>query len=578
MGQKLNLGGSPYSAPPFDDDEVYPVRWKCESTIDETPDFNELPSLEDAHYLFSTVKFHLGQIFRILDEKAFIAGLESFYHSRSSPGRPDQPRLWLLQYFLVLSFGRAFISQSKVLGEPPGWKYFARAMSLMPDYASLAKDVLKGIDVLVLTGLYLYSIDHRESAQVFVCQAIRMAQLEGLHTQLPEEALGIETVTRCRDLWWTLYVIDRHFSSSLGLPMTVKDEDTTTLLDGPGATLHSDPMLSLQVRLSRVHSFIVSTIYKSEKTPLGHFLESTRFVLHSLAGHAQEIEKIIHVNLHASVQAMSRGTRHITLLYHQCVIMATRPLLLSVLTELLEKLNQGREDWKSLLHLTKTLISTGIKSASKTIQIISEDDNISAFLIFNLEFLFGAAIHLTMANAIFPDFAESQPFHDRDAAHLLFDEMVNKGNKVAKARKAHLGHLELLFDELARKVQQQGLQPPALFGPCRDLRVETGGPDYENQQQASIPHIRPQQQEIQLRIERGLAIGDESASRTTVAGPSMMPSPIATAHTVSTFPDRLQSPGNIGFLDNIGISSDDFFNIVDQMVYPEFTNFDILDP
>lgn len=52
-----------------------------------------------------------------------------------------------------------------------------------------------------------------------VAQAIRIAQLEGLHTQLPEEALGSDTVARCRKLWWTLYIMDRHFSCSLGVPM-----------------------------------------------------------------------------------------------------------------------------------------------------------------------------------------------------------------------------------------------------------------------------------------------------------------------------------------------------------------------
>lgn len=60
-----------------------------------------------------------------------------------------------------------------------------------------------------------------------------------------------------------------------------------------------------------------AAIYKSERTQLNHFLESTRSVLHDLAGHAQEIEGIIQVNIQASVQAMSRGTRHVILLYHQ---------------------------------------------------------------------------------------------------------------------------------------------------------------------------------------------------------------------------------------------------------------------
>lgn len=168
LNQRLRLGTSPYTAPAFDDEEVYSVRWKPGSAVDEAPDYNDLPSLEEVKYLFNTVKFHLGQIFRLLDERSFMEQLEIFYRDKSSSPSPAQPLLWLLQYFLVLAFGRAFLAPSKIPGEPPGWKYFSRAMSLMPDYATLARDILPAIDVLALTGLYLYSIDHRESAQVYV--------------------------------------------------------------------------------------------------------------------------------------------------------------------------------------------------------------------------------------------------------------------------------------------------------------------------------------------------------------------------------------------------------------------------
>lgn len=138
-------------------------------------------------------------------------------------------------------------------------------------------------------------------------------------------------------------------------------------------------------------------IYKSERTNLDQFLEATSSVLHTLAGHAQEIEKLVDVDLQNSLETMSRGTRHIALLYHmvcgapfphssrvsrtkpgwwdQCVIVATRPLLLSVLMELLD-LDSERTTWQGLLAHTKPLVATGIKSAVKTLQILSGEDSI----------------------------------------------------------------------------------------------------------------------------------------------------------------------------------------------------------
>lgn len=58
------------------------------------------------------------------------------------------------------------------------------------------------------------------------------------------------------------------------------------------------------------------------------------------------------------------------------MVEATHPLLLSVLKERLESLDHERKDWQDLLALTKALISISIKSAEKTLQILSEDDGL----------------------------------------------------------------------------------------------------------------------------------------------------------------------------------------------------------
>lgn len=56
--------------------------------------------------------------------------------------------------------------------------------------------------------------------------------------------------------------------------------------------------------------------------------------------------------------------------------MATRPLLLSVLKERLEKLGHAEEDWQRFLVLPKSLISIGIKSAEKTLQILRDENSL----------------------------------------------------------------------------------------------------------------------------------------------------------------------------------------------------------
>lgn len=58
-------------------------------------------------------------------------------------------------------------------------------------------------------------------------------------------------------------------------------------------------------------------IYKNEKTNLGTFLEKTRAILQKMTVYARDIENIVHPKNSNSVETMPKGTRYITLLYHQ---------------------------------------------------------------------------------------------------------------------------------------------------------------------------------------------------------------------------------------------------------------------
>jgi hypothetical protein len=69
-------------------------------------------------------------------------------------------------------------------------------------------------------------------------------------------------------------------------------------------------------------------------------------------------------------------------------VVATRPLLLSILKERLERLGEREDDWQSFLAPTKVLISTGIKSALKTLQILSDENSLLGEFYPSLFFVF----------------------------------------------------------------------------------------------------------------------------------------------------------------------------------------------
>ncbi|KZL64578.1 Zn(II)2Cys6 transcription factor, partial [Colletotrichum tofieldiae] len=494
MAENLQLE-TPFNAPSFLNYEVYTIKWRA-SNADDQPDISGFPSIDHALYLFDTVKFHLGQNYQFIDEETFTSNLEDFYYGIASE-KAAESRLWFVQFLLVLSFGQDFLSRSKTSKEQPGSKFFTRAMSLLPEPTSPWKDSLIAIEVLSLTGLFLYSIYQRESTQLYISQAIRIAQLEGLHTQLPEETLGIKAVACC-NLWWTLYMMDRHFSCSVGVPMNTHDTDITTLLDSPSICSQCDATLGLQVKLSHLLATIVTTVYKSEKTPLGEFLESTRSILRTLAGHAQEIERITRFKLQNSVDAVPKDTRGITLLYHQ----------------------RNAENIPAPLI---TLIWTGIKSAMKTLQILSSEDSLlEVFLPFELAYAYGAAIHLTIVSAIYPFASDIDLSTQRQQANSILDDMIHKGSSVAE-----FVHLESLFEEFTRCVSDKDFQQ-------RETLVSIGANN-------------------ELSVTDDVTNELELTSMTTLGKTQALNGPFS------------ETPDNTEFLQNIGISSEDFLSVVEQI-------------
>lgn len=144
---------------------AYNLTWSTSSATD-LPDLTGLPSLNHAIYLMNTVAFHLGQTYRLFDEQEFEQQIRAFYANALQ--RMIDSRLWLAKFQLILAFGTAFHTPPTDGPTPPGAKFFTRAMSLVPDAASLCGEGLLAAEVLALASLYLYSIDQREAASLFV--------------------------------------------------------------------------------------------------------------------------------------------------------------------------------------------------------------------------------------------------------------------------------------------------------------------------------------------------------------------------------------------------------------------------
>lgn len=162
---------SPKSVPVAPDGDAYQLHWSHASS-EEPPDISGLPPIDYAIYMLNTVKFHLGQLYRLFDEEEFLRNLYEFYDDAA--GKVQEARLWYIQYLLILAFGEAFLTPVRTTGNEHVWsRYFTRAMSMLPDITGLWQDPVLAIEVLSLIALYFHSVDMRDSAYCYVRDSAR---------------------------------------------------------------------------------------------------------------------------------------------------------------------------------------------------------------------------------------------------------------------------------------------------------------------------------------------------------------------------------------------------------------------
>lgn len=225
-----------------------------------------LPSLETAMFLMSTVKYRLQPFFYLFDEQDFVAHVHRLYKNPSEYAKAN--RLQLVHFLVIMALGKSLSSTTQA-----GLNLFNRALKLLPDVTELCLDPILPIEVMCSIAIFLECIDHRCAAYTMVRlhrpqsnsltdlqigQAMRVAQIHGLHTDHQVEEMGEHLVQRFKKLWWTLYSTDRRFSAMIGLAHSLYDQDITSPL--PNTSSFDEPFV-LSVRLSQQIGKAVNSIY-----------------------------------------------------------------------------------------------------------------------------------------------------------------------------------------------------------------------------------------------------------------------------------------------------------------------------
>ncbi|KAL4735368.1 hypothetical protein BDV11DRAFT_212023 [Aspergillus similis] len=408
-----------------------------------------VPTLDYSIYLINAVKFHAGQLYHLFDEGTFMGGLYAFYEDPQQQMAIDG--LWYIHYLVIVALGKALVVQRNRDTRPPGCEFFARALQLLPDTTHLAKDSIIGTEILCGVALYLQALDHRNSAYNFIGQAMRIALAQGMHTDMPVQHLGEALVQRCRKIWWTIYVLDRQMTSLMGLPQSIQDSQIHPQLPSFPGSPQKVVALSMQIRMCQIIAEINSTVYGADGRLNRKFLLRTKAALASTTNLAGDLQRSFDLQLdRPTISGVSRMSAHLHLLYHQCIVLATRPLLLCFLKMRFQSADACLETLNSSANVLR-LLQVCIDSAQQQLNILSslyEQSLLDSFLPFDLESTFVSSVVLLMAQAIDCTLLENRrPWLDK--SYLILDDMISRGNLIAQYRKTELEQLSALMYQLA---------------------------------------------------------------------------------------------------------------------------------
>ncbi|EEU35615.1 uncharacterized protein NECHADRAFT_52360, partial [Fusarium vanettenii 77-13-4] len=397
---------------------------------------DNLPSFDYAIYLTNTVKFHITQTYHLFEESNFNRTRHVIYSQDPPPIGSN--RLEYIQYFVVMALGKALLGRAGSSAQPPGNEYFLQAIKLFPDITGLCQDPILSL------GL-----------------ALRVSLSQGLHRDLTGGYLDPTEETRHRSAWWTLYILDRKFASLMGAPSSINDGDISVLLpEGPHATQKSK-VVDMHVKLSRLMAKVINTVYATDDRLGSSFLRNTQAILRELAKLGDDLAASPELKPGNS-SPVGRVSATLNLCYHQCILLATRPLLICLLRDRLQDKTAGGSPDRHTVEPITALLKTSSESASKSLRILAalqSHDLLEIFLPFDLEQIFSSGFIITLISAIhpFPNAVDEAGF---DKSLNLLDTLIANGNIPARFRREELVRLH----EMLLLVSQQETAPEDVGG------------------------------------------------------------------------------------------------------------------
>jgi hypothetical protein len=83
--------------------------------------------------------------------------------------------------------------------------------------------------------------------------------LHTVHTNMSNRNIADPMRERCREIWWTIYILDSHMAALMGVPQSLSEHDVTAQLPEFAAHTSKSLALGIHVKLARATSSILQS-------------------------------------------------------------------------------------------------------------------------------------------------------------------------------------------------------------------------------------------------------------------------------------------------------------------------------
>ncbi|KAK3322503.1 fungal-specific transcription factor domain-containing protein [Apodospora peruviana] len=195
-----------------------------------------LPDRETISILVESYFTNTCGLIEVFDKKSFIDSIDA-----SLVDPPSASNYLLCHVYLVLALGLVLAApipgsrEEEVIKRQHDAKldraelFFRSAKSMCNPVTGFEDADFWSVQALSLMSLYMLAVSKRNTAYAYLGMAIRSAYSLGLHREetMNDFIFTTEQMKIRRNLWKTLFILDRFLAASLGRPTAISEDDCT---------------------------------------------------------------------------------------------------------------------------------------------------------------------------------------------------------------------------------------------------------------------------------------------------------------------------------------------------------------